>query len=138
MKNRISRTIVYCMIGLAVIIMGTVGCSQKKKATGLVQGKVTYNDAPLTNGTVVFQATNGEDQSSAELDASGVFVLPGAIMPGEYRVALLPVLRSDMDPDESKAAMDAFPIKGNYQIPEESPLQFTVVPGKNTAAFTIP
>lgn len=61
---------------------------------GKVAGKVTYNGAPVSDGSIIFQSADGTVGLSANLAADGTFVMTSAdrpgLPPGDYKVAVSP------------------------------------------------
>jgi len=106
---------------LATFILCTVGCG----SSGLVsvKGKVTYNDKPVTGGTITFAA---EDKASAygEILPDGSYSLmtekPGdGATPGAYKVFVV-----------------AMQDQGDLMPEDRNPLPAPMVPAKYTSLAT--
>jgi hypothetical protein len=112
------------------------GCGQP---VGTVAGKVTYKNAPVTEGAVIFQNAGGTVSVSGNLSSEGTFKIATAdrpgLPPGDYKVAVTPnrvgsgeaVLAAP--PGEAAAKPPAIPAK--YHSIETSDLTATVKAGDN-------
>lgn len=70
----------------AVVLLA--GCADEgEQRTGMVSGKVTLDDAPVSAGTLLFMADDGHGDS-AELGAGGTYSLQ--LRPGNYKVSVSP------------------------------------------------
>ncbi|WP_439625893.1 hypothetical protein [Gemmata sp.] len=67
----------------AALLVGS-GCSGEKG--GEVSGKVTYNDAPVEEGEIVFEAIDGNGSPAAGAITSGYYTV--ATTPGPKRVRI--------------------------------------------------
>ncbi|HEX5270280.1 MAG TPA: hypothetical protein VFW33_07335, partial [Gemmataceae bacterium] len=70
------RTVLRTAFALLVgsLALGPLGCGW---GTGTVSGKVTYNDQPLTNGTVIFSNADGKGNRTADIQADGTYKIEG-------------------------------------------------------------
>jgi len=135
---------------LLVVLPALVGCG---KRTGVVTGKVTYQNQPLTSGAVIFHGTDGRVDSGA-IDSEGRYTIPQAPI-GPARVTVQvgqsgPVPRvsgpgrtaAAKHPGDAKAgthpskagAPQGKPlvIPPKYQDPTQSGLTWTVTGGNQT------
>ena len=100
-KARILRPMSRAMslLGLLGLLLGSNGCgnsSSRPEAT--VQGKVTLAGQPLTRGQVVFSSSATGTSAAGVLQTDGTFELTGAIVPGAYRVYILPPDPGNIEP----------------------------------------
>ena len=118
---------------VAVVIV--VGCSEGESRTGMVSGKVTLDDAPVSAGTVVFMNDEAHGDA-AELKPDGAYSLQ--LQPGSYKVSVSPP--SELDPmgdagagesDSSKA------IPKKYHDFSTSDLSADVGDGDSTVDFAL-
>jgi hypothetical protein len=120
-----------------VLVLSTIlGCA---KPIGNVAGKVTYKNAPVSEGAVIFQNAGGTVSVSGNLSTDGSFKIATAdrpgLPPGDYKVAVSPnrvgsgeaVLAAP--PGEVGAKPPAIPAK--YHSLETSDLTATVKAGDN-------
>lgn len=118
-------------------IVALVGCGGEP--VGTVQGKVTYRQAPVTTGSVIFQNADGTVAMSANLGADGTYKVKSVdrdgLPPGQYKVAISPaaigsgeVVLATM-PGQAPAGPPPVPAK--YHSPESSGLSATVAAGDN-------
>jgi hypothetical protein len=86
------------LVGLAL----AGGCGSKGSARGVVKGRVTIGDKPVTGATVLFENAETGVGVNAQLDAEGKYEVKtyqGDGLPvGSYKVAVLP--GGVMDPGE--------------------------------------
>ncbi len=94
-----------------------VGCG-RERVVHTVTGKVTYQGAPVAEGTIMFLDSTTQDANQAELGPRGTYTLQ--VPPGSYRVAIQPILKQiggeDGPPDYVLQGADDIPEK--YQQPE--------------------
>jgi hypothetical protein len=111
-----------------------LGCGRSRMPTVPVEGKVTWQGQPLTQGTVVFNPIMiGEGLPNRPaigvLGPDGVYRLasfrPGdGALPGEYRVTVRSVIRKASLEIPDKPAPSRIPTR--YGDPQQSGLRFTV------------
>ena len=128
----------YCGVVCALAwIVGQVGCGGEP--VGTVQGKVTYRQAPVATGSVIFQNADGTVAMSANLNADGTYQVKSAdrdgLPPGQYKVAISPgvigsgeVVLATMP---GQAPVGPPPVPAKYHSPENSGLSATVAAGTN-------
>ena len=116
-----------------------LGCSPSEPL-GQVEGRVTFQGQPVTEGTINFSSASGAGAESA-LGADGKYAVStpvGGLPPGEYAVTIVPALYLDKSDPHTPPVMEE---KKAPNIPEKyrriggSPLRWTVVAGKNKADF---
>lgn len=75
----------------AVFLLCLVGCA-KKDTSGRqsISGKVTFQGAPLDNGSIQFQAEAGGQQGSGAVITNGEYTVPAraGLLPGKYKVLI--------------------------------------------------
>lgn len=106
---------------------------------GKVSGKVIYKDAPVAEGSVIFQNGDGTVSMSANLGADGTYTVTSVdrngLPPGEYKVAVSPSKIGSGEsplaiaPGEAPPPPPAIPAK--YHSIETSDLKATVKAGDN-------
>jgi hypothetical protein len=118
-------------------MVALVGCGGEP--VGVVQGKVTYRDAPVATGSVIFQNAAGTVAMSANLNPDGTYQVKSAdrngLPPGQYKVAINPgsigsgevVLATN--PGQAPAGPP--PVPSKYHSTETSGLSITVAAGDN-------
>jgi hypothetical protein len=122
---------------LLLALVSVLGCGAPP--VGTVQGKVTYKDAPVTNGSVIYQNAGGTVSMSANLNADGTYVITSAdrkgLPPGDYKVAVNPnkigsgEVPLAVAPGQTPAGPPPVPTK--YHSIETSDLKATVKAGEN-------
>jgi hypothetical protein len=103
-----------------------------------VEGKVVFRDgAPFTKGIVVFESLEAENKVSAlgEVQKDGTFRLgthgeSDGVPEGRYRVLIVP-------PMPTGERVGPWPIDPKYIRLDTSPLEYTVVQGKNEVTFEV-
>jgi hypothetical protein len=120
----------------ALALAAAVGCGGKKMCP--VEGRVIYKDgAPCTWGLVIFEPL-GEPDLELKVSARGHIQKDGSfrmstyseydgVPEGRYRVLITPLI--------GVPGASGTPIHVKYRRPETSPLEYTVVPGKNQVIF---
>ncbi len=125
----------------AVLLLGCVaiasGCGAPP--VGTVSGKVSYKDAPVSEGAVIFQNADGTVSMSANLGTDGAYTVTSAdrngLPPGEYKVAVSPSKIGSGEtplaiaPGEAPPPPPAIPAK--YHSIETSDLTASVKAGDN-------
>src|SRR5690349_18388935 len=84
------------------------GCGSNGPATGAVEGQITYNNQPVTQGNVVYENAERGWAYVAALDAEGRFRLAGVNL-AEYKVSVKPI--EPKAPDETNSATGVIPPK---------------------------
>jgi len=82
------RTSLYFLSLISTVVISH-GCSHDGPALGNVQGRVTFQSQPVTEGTVVFENPTSAWIIAAELDAEGHYELSG-VRVAEYHVSIQP------------------------------------------------
>jgi hypothetical protein len=122
-----------CRAGwLAVLLAAACGCGSGGEAT--VSGKVTYQDRPVTYGSVIFVGPDQKTRSAA-IRPDGGYTVQG-LTPGESAVSVI-----SRDPAKGRAPKGAagtaggpggwFPIPRRYEAASESGLACTLKAGPN-------
>jgi hypothetical protein len=111
----------------AVLAALAVGCGRQKPTTE-VQGKVTYNDKPVTAGMLKFVPDSGEPvQVSIGIDGT---YRATDLPPGKYRVAVETLAFRNLKPPPPNMKVGGgrpvyVPIPGKYEKPDTSGLTYT-------------
>ncbi|HTN76823.1 MAG TPA: hypothetical protein VL096_16305 [Pirellulaceae bacterium] len=123
---------------VAMLVIGSLsGCGAP---VGKVQGKVTRNGAPLTEGAVIFQNADVSISVSANLQPDGSYVVETAnrkgLPPGDYKVAVMVSRIGSGETPLAVAPGQAPPpkptIPEKYQSVETSGLTASVKAGDNS------
>lgn len=77
------------LLMIAVVAIAFVGCN-RGPAMGNVSGKVTFQGQPVTEGTVAFNSPDKGTGATAPIGPDGSFKLENALVPGNYKVTILP------------------------------------------------
>ena len=130
-----------CPALAALLLVGAAGCG---KGLYPVRGKVTYPDgAPVTRGTVVFEAKDVEKPTTARgaIQPDGRYELgtftPGdGVPPGKYRVLIAPVF-DPTDADKPPAQRSPVLFDPRYADFNTSGLEREVKAESNDIALTV-
>jgi hypothetical protein len=120
---------------LAVLLAGCSG-----EPVGYVSGKVTLNDRPVTEGSVVFENAEAGISVSVPLQSDGSYEVRTydrkGLPPGSYKVAVTPATMGEgktplaVDPSQTAAAPPSI-IPPQYHSTATSDLTATVKQGDN-------
>ena len=123
---------------VACLVLSLLGCGSE--SVGKVAGKVTLNDEPLTQGSVVFEDKAKGISVVAPLKADGTFEVKthdsNGLPPGMYKVGVSP---GSVGTGETPLAIDpttisapvAPTVPAKYQNPDTSDLTAQVEAGNN-------
>lgn len=123
------------------------GCSPDKPVSGNVQGRVTFQSQPVTEGTVIFENPTAAWINVAELDSGGRYELPD-IRVAEYHVSIQPPQpvvpnENTHTPEELRALRGSVKPPDPKNIPKSvrstqtTRLRANVVEGNNTYDFEL-
>ena len=138
MVSKCLRAVGLAWISLLLPVL--VGCSPP---TSTIKGKVTFEDEPITTGTIAFVSQNGKVTTGniefGDYKVSGVEIGPGA------RVAVMshepsPMMQPPTGPIQQapdQQTLKYVPIPGRYADHEESGLTYDVVEGEQTRDFQL-
>jgi hypothetical protein len=120
---------------LAVVLAGCSG-----EPVGYVSGKVTLNDQPVTEGSVVFENAEAGISVSVPLQSDGTYEVRTydreGLPPGSYKVAITPATMGEgetplaVDPSQTAAGPTSI-IPPQYHSTATSKLTATVKEGEN-------
>ncbi len=132
MINRIAKTkgffwYTVVLAGLAVAVVS--GC-EKKVPTGTVQGKVTLNDAPFSNASVMFLSLKTGKGGSADIQPDGTFKLSTPLPTGSYKVYLAPKVAEAADGKPVPATIDTS-VPDKYWNESSTDISVDVAEGPN-------
>jgi hypothetical protein len=119
-------TIRSCCLALALVAVG-VGCQGTTPSPlgerGIVKGKVTFDNKPVTGGSVgFFPVDRGQgDEQYGFIDKNGQYT--AALFPGRYRVAI--------EPEGVRSGSGSKPtgVPAKFQKPDTSGLEVEVPSG---------
>jgi hypothetical protein len=117
-----------CFVFVSTLFVA--GCSERKKSTGSVAGKVTYKGNPVTAGDVTFRSSSGE-AATGKIEGSGQFKLSGPLAAGEYQVFVTPPLPEPQAPGTKAAAPTKFELPQKFRDPSSSGVTVLVKAGDN-------
>jgi len=120
---------------LVLATIAFTGCGGPVEGT--VSGTVTYNGAPLADASVNFHSSKTGIASSATLDKSGAFTLPGSLPVGDYKVFVQPPPPQQLPPGTPQPEQTIMQIPPKYQDPGQTPLSQTVAAGENSFSIEI-
>ncbi|UUO07595.1 hypothetical protein M4951_04635 [Blastopirellula sp. J2-11] len=138
MKNaiftRTCRDIIPCILLVASTYFGASGCNATSgPPVGVVQGRVTYEGKPVTNGDITFYSGELGSGISEALDADGNYVTQTPIRTGSYTVTILPPSQPPPeDPRQLIVRVVSKDIPAKYRDPNKSGLKFEVREGDNS------
>ncbi len=75
------------VLPLLPLLLLLSGCPKQPTGNATVSGKVTYNNQPVTGGTVTFLASDGGTPYTGALSAEGTYDIT-QIPPGDYEVTV--------------------------------------------------
>ena len=126
-----------------LLLLLVAGCQQQGRETSYVEGIVTVNGTPLSNGTVTFLPESGRS-ATGYIQENGRYVLgtydedDGAVI-GMHKVAITASLSTtkqrpnfDVDRPQDSAKQSLIPLR--YADPDSSGLTFPVEAGANNQA----
>jgi hypothetical protein len=119
------------MVLACLVIALFVGCSETNP-TGTLQGKVTLDDAPYTDGAVVFMSPDSGQAGSADIQADGTFRIEDPLPVGSYVVFIAPKSAESeegMDQPVEVSLDDSVPAK--YLSETTSDIMKDIVAGAN-------
>ncbi|EAQ81952.1 hypothetical protein DSM3645_17410 [Blastopirellula marina DSM 3645] len=114
--------------------MGASGCNATSgPPTGVVQGQVTFDGKPVTNGDITFYSGELGSGISEALDADGKYVTQTPIRTGSYTVTILPPSQPPPeDPRQLIVRVVSKDIPAKYRDPKKSGLRIDVREGDNS------
>ena len=126
---------IYWCSSLSLIAVMLAGCGSAYDAT--VQGVAKLNQAPLQSGTVTFIPQQSGPSGYGEIESDGSYsIMTGrekGLPAGTYVVTVAANEPSTPDKNPSAPPTPGKPITPAwYRDATQSPLKFTVSPGKNT------
>lgn len=125
------------------VVLGLVllGCN-KSENLGTIHGTVTYDGAPVTEGTISFRGEESGLSASDELDAEGKFEVTaaGGIPPGTYKAFIVPPeVEVSIGPDVAPVLKpkDMPNVPKEYRSIRTTPLTAEVSTGDNEVNFEL-
>ena len=125
----------------AVLSLLTVGCGGEgaEEVAGSVSGKVTFKDAPVTEGIISFLDLEKGTGGSGTLESDGTYSLDNEIPVGTYKVTVNPP-EVEMPADIEKTVppqKDPKDIPQSYRSTDTTALTATVKEGTNQHDFNM-
>ena len=134
-----------CVIAaLAICTVAGCGGGVDRGPLGTLEGTVTFEGTPLTEGMIYLKMPDGKGAGGGEIGADGTFVIAGGavggIPTGTYTVWFAPpmveVSRGENEaPDEQPKEMPNMPEK--YRSASTSGLTVEITEGSNTKDFDL-
>lgn len=127
------------------LVASSIGCGEKAVRTGEVHGIVTFDEKPVTAGSVLFENLDAGDIGAAELDEQGQYEIVGLKL-GEYVVSVAPLKGavpnelSDFDGSTSIAATKVAKSKeipSAYHNSQSSPLRHVIEEDESEYSFDL-
>jgi hypothetical protein len=80
----------FTLCGLALAGLTFCGCSQKDAGRVEVNGTVKLGGNPLKEGTITFEALDGQATGTTVVIHDGTYLVPreGGLLPGKYRIRI--------------------------------------------------
>jgi hypothetical protein len=120
-----------------------VGCGSKGPATGSVEGQITHNNQPVTQGNVVYENAERGWAYVAPLDSEGRYRLANVNL-AEFKVCIKPVEAKAADETGGAAGViptaagaDPANIPTEYRSSQTTRLKATVVEGSNSFNYDL-
>jgi hypothetical protein len=125
-------------LAVVTLVVGVTGCGNGRSA---VNGRVTYPDgSPLTEGTVIGQRGEGVGSVTVQgrVKSNGSFSWGtdregDGVVPGKYRVAVMPRGLGDAERAEGKQPA----VDPRFSSLQTSGIEFEVKEGRNTLDITV-
>lgn len=129
------------LLFIIVLGLGLLGCN-KSESLGTIHGTVTYDGAPVTEGTISFRGDENGLSASDELDAEGKFEVTaaGGIPPGNYKAFIVPPeVEVSIGPNVAPILKpkDMPNVPKEYRSVRTSPLSTDVKLGDNEVNFEL-
>ena len=129
------------VVGLSSLLLAGCGGSDEKEEgpTGNVEGTVTMDGEPFTEGSVSFYNPDTGESGGGELGADGKFKLDSPIPVGKYQVSFLPPEPPQPDDEASAKKADELSklIPEAYQDGNTSGFAEDVKEGPNSFEFKL-
>jgi hypothetical protein len=133
-RGLVAQFVVFASAFVAVV----AGCSSGPR-TGQVEGKVTFEGKPVTEGLVTFLNPKEGGAAEAEIKPDGTYVVKKGVVVGGYLVVITPPMHLvDTDPGKSPPAPVEKPapnIPPKYRQQGTTILKAEVIEGKNVFNF---
>lgn len=128
--------------GVAFCIL-LAGCNGSQQPTAPVRGQITYDDKPVTSGTITFVPKKSGPAATGEIQKDGSYVLKtyktgdGAVL-GEHTVMIISLEDQTGKLPEHRSQTPPTLIPPKYSNNQTSGLSATVKEGDNTINFPLP
>ena len=134
-KDQVMKNYLFCLL-LILPLGAVVGCGEKAKPTGTLQGTVSFNGENLTTGTVNLYCNAQGSGTMVRIEPDGTYktspVPVGTYTIGIEKISLAP---SEEPPEH----YDEFPdIPMLYQNMMDSPITVEIAEGENTMEIEVP
>lgn len=123
-----------------MLLMGAAGCGQR---VATISGKVTFQDVPITTGTIAFISQNGKVVSGNIEE--GNYTVTGVEVGSDATVTVMshvpsPMMQPPTGPKAGvpiRAPLKYVPIPDRYGDPKRSGLTCQVIEGTQTCDFAL-
>lgn len=131
----------YCAILITICV---AGCGKSSDGREAVSGSVTFNGAPLAQGTIEFTSVDGSQQSGGEI-SQGEYFVPAeqGLLPGKYVVRIYSTEEAASSAPPGPPGPEAATVRNRQLIPPQYNTQSTLTAevtadGDNRFDFQIP
>lgn len=141
MKSVLSRiSFVLFVCALASLLPG---CGSSGPATATVEGTITYNNQPVTEGNVIYENAERGLAYVAPLDAAGHYLLKEVLL-ADYKVCIRPI--EPKGPDETGGGVGVLPtaagadpanIPKEFRSAQTTRMKATVVEGSTPLNYDL-
>ncbi len=104
-NSNLCRVVRQYLLLLILVAVTSVGCS-KKIPTGTVKGKVTLDDQPYSNASVVLLGVDSGQAGSADIQSDGTFSIAEPLPVGKYTVYLAPKASATNSEEAAPVSID--------------------------------
>ena len=115
---------------------GLAGC-ETPVVVGMVSGKITLQDKPVTEGYIAFNSRDQGVAAGANLSAAGAYQLTSPLPIGSYVVTISPPPAPPPLSAPANATPPTSEIPAKYRDETTSDLKFDVEEGENTGNFDL-
>jgi|GEM_PF-620984 len=136
--NREPIKSVLLLMLVSVALISGCGGDPRGIARGDITGEVTFEGAPVTEGSVNFFSDKTGIAAGAKLDEKGSFTIPDGIEVGSYIISITPPYEEEEPPGlstEEKTKKEYPDIPAKYRSGETSGLKAEVKNGENHFEF---
>ena len=139
-KKAIPRSHGRQILATMMLLSAAAGCGQR---AATISGKVTFQDVPITTGTIAFISQNGTVVSGTI--EGGIYTVTGVEIGPDATVTVMshvpsPMMQPPTGPEAGvpvRAPLKYVPIPDRYSDPKRSGLTCQVIEGRQTRNFAL-